>query len=215
MKVMYSNGTADQCAPEEELHILRHSAAHIMAQAIKRLYPEAMFAYGPANEKGFYYDVDLGDKTLSEEDLAKIEQEMKKITKENLPIKPFTLPREEAIKFMTERGEKYKVEHIDDLPADAVISFYQQGDYVDMCTGPHICYTKALKAFKVTAVSGAYWKNDANNKMLTRVKGIAFANQQQLDDYLRLLEEAEKRDHRRIGKEMGLFMFADEAPGFP
>ncbi len=212
---MYSNGTADQCAPEEELHILRHSAAHIMAQAIKRLYPEAMFAYGPANEKGFYYDVDLGDKTLSEEDLAKIEQEMKKITKENLPIKPFTLPREEAIKFMTERGEKYKVEHIDDLPADAVISFYQQGDYVDMCTGPHICYTKALKAFKVTAVSGAYWKNDANNKMLTRVKGIAFANQQQLDDYLRLLEEAEKRDHRRIGKEMGLFMFADEAPGFP
>ncbi len=215
MKVMYSNGVADQCAPEEELHILRHSAAHIMAQAIKRLYPEAMFAYGPANEKGFYYDVDLGDNTLSEEDLAKIEQEMKKITKENLPIKPFTLPREEAIKFMTERGEKYKVEHIDDLPEDAVISFYQQGDYVDMCTGPHICYTKALKAFKVTAVSGAYWKNDANNKMLTRVKGIAFANQQQLDDYLKLLEEAEKRDHRRIGKEMGLFMFAEEAPGFP
>ncbi len=215
MKVIYSNGTADQCPPEEELHILRHSAAHIMAQAIKRLYPEAMFAYGPANEKGFYYDVDLGETKLTDEDLQKIEQEMRKIVKENLPIKPFTLPREEAVKFMTERGEKYKVEHIADLPDDAVISFYQQGDYVDMCVGPHICYTKALKAFKVTGQSGAYWKNDANNKMLTRVKGIAFQNQQQLDDYLKLLEEAEKRDHRRIGKEMGLFMMAEEAPGFP
>jgi len=215
MKVIYANGTAGECAPEEELHILRHTAAHIMAQAIKRLWPEADFAYGPANEKGFYYDVDLGDKTLTEEDLPKIEAEMKKICKENLPIRPSILPREEAIALMESRGEKYKVEHIGDLAPDAEISFFTQGEYVDMCTGPHLCYTKALKAFKLTGVSGAYWKNDKNNKMLTRVKGTAFKTQQELDDYLKLLEEAEKRDHRRIGKEMGLFMFRDEAPGFP
>ena len=215
MKVIYANGTVGECAPEEELHILRHTAAHIMAQAIKRLWPEADFAYGPANEKGFYYDVDLGDKTLTEEDLPKIEAEMKKICKENLPIKPSILPRAEAIALMESRGEKYKVEHIGDLAPDAEISFFTQGEYVDMCTGPHLCYTKALKAFKLTGVSGAYWKNDKNNKMLTRVKGTAFKTQQELDDYLKLLEEAEKRDHRRIGKEMGLFMFRDEAPGFP
>ena len=215
MKVIYANGVAQECAPEEELHILRHTAAHIMAQAIKRLWPEADFAYGPANEKGFYYDVDLGDKTIVEEDLPKIEAEMKKICKENLPIRPSILPREEAIALMESRGEKYKVEHIGDLAPDAEISFFTQGEYVDMCTGPHLCYTKALKAFKLTGVSGAYWKNDKNNKMLTRVKGTAFKTQQELDDYLKLLEEAEKRDHRRIGKEMGLFMFRDEAPGFP
>ena len=215
MKVIYSNGTVGECAPEEELHILRHSAAHIMAQAISRLYPEAKFAYGPANETGFYYDVDLGDKTISDDDLGAIEAEMKKIVKENLPIRPFILPREEAVALMQERGEKYKVEHIADLPEDAVISFYKQGDYIDMCVGPHLTYTKALKAFKLTAVSGAYWKNNKDNKMLTRIKGIAFRTQQELDDYLKLLEEAEKRDHRRIGKEMGLFMLADEAPGFP
>lgn len=215
MKVVYSDGRVGECAPEEELHILRHSAAHIMAQAIKRLYPKADFAYGPANEKGFYYDVDLGDEKISEEDLPKIEAEMKKIVKENLPIKSFILPRDEAIRLMTERGEKYKVEHIGDLPEDAEISFYQQGEYIDMCTGPHICYTKGLKAFKLMAISGAYWKNDKNNKMLTRIKGTAFATQQELDEYLKLLEEAEKRDHRRIGKEMNLFMLCDEAPGFP
>ncbi len=215
MKVIYSNGTTGECPKEEELHVLRHSAAHIMAQAIKRLYPEAIFAYGPATDNGFYYDVDLGDKKLSDEDLQAIEKEMKKITKENLPIKPYILPRPEAIALMESRGEKYKVEHIGDLPEDAEISFYQQGDYIDMCIGPHITYTKALKAFKVMDQSGAYWKNDKNNKMLTRVKGIAFPSQQELEDYLKLLEEAEKRDHRRIGKEMGMFMFAEEAPGFP
>lgn len=215
MKVIYSNGTVDQCAPEEELHVLRHSAAHIMAQAISRLYPHARFAYGPANETGFYYDVDLGDTKLGDDDLLAIEKEMKKITKENLPIKPFILPRDEAVKFMEERGEIYKVEHIGDLPEDAEISFYRQGDYVDMCTGPHITYTKALKAFKIMTQSGAYWKNDKNNKMLTRIKGTAFATQQELDDYLKLLEEAERRDHRKIGKEMKLFMMAEEAPGFP
>ena len=215
MKVIYSNGSVGECAPEEELHILRHSAAHIMAQAIGRLFPHAHFAYGPANEKGFYYDVDLGDTKLTDEDLQSIEKEMKKITKENLPIKSFTLPRDEAIRLMEERGEIYKVEHIGDLAPDAVISFFQQGDYIDMCVGPHLTYTKALKAFKVMGQSGAYWKNDKNNKMLTRIKGIAFRTQQELEDYLRILEEAEKRDHRRIGKEMNLFMLCDEAPGFP
>lgn len=215
MKVIYSNGNVDVCKKEDELHILRHTAAHIMAQAIQRLYPDADFAYGPATENGFYYDVDLGDKKLSDEDLQAIEQEMKKIVKENLPIKPFILSREEAIAKMKECGAKYKLEHIDDLPKDAVISFYQQGDYLDMCTGPHLCYTKGVKAFKITGQSGAYWKNNKDNKMLTRIKGIAFGSQKELDDYLVMIEEAEKRDHRRIGKEMGLFMFSDEAPGFP
>ncbi len=209
MKIIYANGSVDVASPEEELHILRHSAAHIMAQAISRLWPGAKFAYGPANETGFYYDVDLGDVKLSDEDLQNIEREMKKIVKENLPIKPFILPREEAIAFMQERGEIYKVEHIADLPEDAEISFYQQGDYVDMCTGPHICYTKALKAFKIMTQSGAYWKNDKNNKMLTRIKGTAFMSQEELDEYLKQLAEAEQRDHRRIGKEMRLFMSDD------
>lgn len=215
MKVIYNDGTVAECSPEEELHVIRHTAAHVMAQAIKRLYPQADFAYGPATEKGFYYDVDLGETKLSDEDLQKIEDEMRKIVKENLPIKPSILPREEAIALMESRGEKYKVEHIGDLPEDAKISFYTQGEYVDMCVGPHLCYTKALKAFKITGQSGAYWKNDKNNTMLTRVNGIAFRTQKELDDYLVLLAEAEKRDHRKIGKEMGLFMMSEEAPGFP
>ena len=147
MKVIYSNGTVGECSPEEELHIIRHTAAHIMAQAIKRLYPDAKFAYGPANEKGFYYDVDLGDVKLTDDDLEAIEAEMKKIVKENLPIKPSILPREEAIKFMEEKNEPYKVELIKDLPEDAVISFYSQGEFVDLCAGPHLMNTKAIKAF--------------------------------------------------------------------
>lgn len=215
MKVIYSDGKVDVCKQEDELHVIRHSAAHIMAQAIQRIYPEADFAYGPATDNGFYYDVDLGDRKLTDEDLLAIELEMKKIVKENLPIRPFILSREEAITKMKECGAKYKLEHIGDLPEDAVISFYQQGDYLDMCVGPHLCYTKGLKAFKIMGQSGAYWKNNKDNKMLTRIKGIAFGSQKELDDYLVLLEEAEKRDHRRIGKEMGLFMFSDEAPGFP
>ena len=215
MKVVYNDGTVAECPKEEELHIIRHTAAHVMAQAIKRLFPEADFAYGPATEKGFYYDVDLGDKKLTDEDLQAIEKEMKKIVKENLPIKPYILPREEAVALMESRGEKYKVEHIGDLDADAKISFYQQGEYIDMCVGPHLCYTKALKAFKIMGQSGAYWKNDKNNTMLTRINGIAFPSQKELDDYLVLLAEAEKRDHRKIGKEMGLFMMSEEAPGFP
>lgn len=215
MKVMFNNGTTGECQPDEELHIIRHTAAHIMAQAIKRLYPHADFAYGPATDNGFYYDVDLGDTKLSDEDLANIEKEMKKICKENLPIKAFVLPRDEAKKLMMDREEKYKLEHIDDLPEDATLSFYQQGEYIDMCLGPHLCYTKALKAFKITQQSGAYWKGDKNNKMLTRINGIAFATKDELEAHLKLMEEAAKRDHRKIGKEMGLFMIRDEGPGFP
>ena len=206
MKVMYKDGHAAECAPEEELHVIRHTAAHILAQAVKRLYPQAKFAYGPATEKGFYYDVDLGETKLSDEDFPAIEAEMAKIVKENLPVKPFVLPRAEAIALMQERGETYKVEHIGDLPEDAELSFYQQGEYIDMCVGPHLCYTKALKAFKLTQLSGAYWKNDKNNVMLTRIGGVAFRNQDELAAHMKLMEEAERRDHRRIGKEMGLFM---------
>ena len=210
MKIIYNNGQVGEIEnAEEELHILRHSVAHIMAQAIKRLYPQADFAYGPANEKGFYYDVDFGDTKISDEDLPRIEEEMRKIVKENLPIKPFVLPREEAIKLMQERGEKYKVEHIGDLAPDAVISFYQQGEYIDMCVGPHLTYTKALKAFKLLGLSGAYWKNDSNNRMLTRIKGTAFKTAQELEAYMAELKEAELRDHRRIGREMSLFMTDD------
>ena len=215
MKVLYNDGSVNECPAEEELHVLRHSAAHIMAQAIKRLYPNADFAYGPATDNGFYYDVDLGDIKLTEEDFPAIEAEMKKITKENLKFQVFELPREEAVKLMEERGEKYKVEHIGDLADDARITFYQQGEYIDMCVGPHICYTKALKAFKLTAVSGAYWRGDKDNKMLTRINGIAFASKEELDEHLKMLEEAKKRDHRKIGREMSLFMMRDEAPGFP
>jgi len=215
MKVIYSNGTVAECPQEQELHTIRHTAAHIMAQAISHLYPHAKFAYGPPSDKGFHYDVDLGDTKLTDEDLKKIEAEMKAIVKQNLPIRPSILPRDEAIAFMESKGEKYKVEHIGDLPEDAQISFFTQGDYVDMCTGPHLCYTKGLKAFKIMSQSGAYWKNNKDNTMLTRINGIAFASQKELDDYLVMLEEAEKRDHRKVGKEMGLFMFHDEAPGFP
>ena len=215
MKALYNDGSVAEVADEDVVHVIRHSAAHIMAQAIKRLYPEADFAYGPATDNGFYYDVDLGDKKISEDDLPAIEAEMRKIVKENLKFSTFELPREEAVALMEERGEKYKVEHIGDLPEDARITFYQQGDYIDMCVGPHLTYTKALKAFTLTGVSGAYWKGDKNNKMLTRINGTAFATKDELEEHLRLLEEAKKRDHRKIGRDMDLFMMRDEAPGFP
>ena len=179
MKVLYNDGHIDECPADEVTHVVRHSAAHIMAQAIKRLYPEADFAYGPATDNGFYYDIDLPEgQKISEEDFPAIEAEMKKIVKENLKFTVFELPREEAIALMEERGEKYKVEHIGDLPEDARITFYQQGEYIDMCVGPHLTYTKALKAFKLTGVSGAYWKGDKDNKMLTRVNGTAFATKE-------------------------------------
>ncbi len=215
MKIIYKDGTVAECPPEEELHVLRHSAAHIMAQAIKRLFPEADFAFGPATQNGFYYDVDLGDRKLTQEDLDAIEKEMKKITKENLPFKAFILNREDSKKLMTERGEKYKLEHMEDLADENEFSFFQQGEYVDMCLGPHLLYTKALKAFKITQQSGAYWKDDKDNKMLTRINGVAFRSTEELDAYMKQLEEAKKRDHRKLGKELGLYAFRDEAPGFP
>ncbi len=216
MKILYNDGTVGECPEGEELHVIRHSAAHILAQAIKRLYPEADFAYGPATDNGFYYDVDLPDGVkISEDDFPAIEAEMRRICKANLKFETYELPRAEAIAHMQERGEKYKVEHVGDLPEDARITFYRQGEYVDMCVGPHVLYTKAVKAFKLTGVSGAYWKNDANNKMLTRINGIAFPSKEELDAYLAFIEEAKKRDHRRIGQEMELFMMADEGPGFP
>lgn len=209
MKIIYKDGTVAECAKEEELHVLRHTAAHVMAQAIKRLYPQADFAFGPATERGFYYDVDLGDVKLTDENLAEIEQEMRKICKENLPIKPFILPREEAVALMRERNENYKIEHMADLAEETEFSFYKQGEYVDMCIGPHLTYTKGLKAFKITQQSGAYWKNDAENKMLTRINGVAFRTQEELDEYEKQQEEARARDHRKIGKEMRLFMTDD------
>ena len=209
MKIIYKDGTVAECPAEEMNHVIRHSTAHLMAQAIQRLYPQADFAFGPATERGFYYDVDLGDKKLTDEDLLAIEAEMKKITKEHLPIRPFILPRDEAVKLMHERKAKYKEEHIGDLPEDAIISFYQQGDYIDMCTGPHVTYTNALKAFKITGQGGAYWKNDSKNKMLTRINGVAFQSQAELEQYEKEVEEAKARDHRKIGKEMSLFMTDD------
>ncbi len=209
MKIIYKDGTVGECPQEEELHVLRHTAAHIMAQAIKRLYPQADFAFGPATQNGFYYDVDLGDTKLTNEDLEAIEKEMKKITKENLPIKAFVLPREEAKKLMEERGEKYKVEHMADLAEETEFSFFQQGEYVDMCLGPHLTYTKALKAFKITQQSGAYWKDDSSNKMLTRINGVAFRTAEELEEWDRQQQEARERDHRKIGKEMQLFMTDD------
>ena len=209
MKIIYKDGTVGECPQEEELHVLRHTAAHIMAQAIKRLYPQADFAFGPATQNGFYYDVDLGDTKLTNEDLEAIEKEMKKITKENLPIKAFVLPREEAKKLMEERGEKYKVEHMADLAEETEFSFFQQGEYVDMCLGPHLTYTKALKAFKITQQSGAYWKDDSSNKMLTRINGVAFRTAEELEEWDRQQQEARERDHRKIGREMQLFMTDD------
>ena len=216
MKALFNDGHVDEIPKDEELHVIRHSAAHILAQAVKRLYPEADFAYGPATDNGFYYDIELPEGTkLSEEDFPAIEAEMRKIVRENLKFETYELPREQAIAHMAERGEKYKVEHIDDLPEDARITFYKQGEYVDMCVGPHILYTKALKAFKLTGVSGAYWKGDKNNKMLTRVYGTAFRNKEELAEHERLLAEAARRDHRRIGRELELFMTSDAGPGFP
>lgn len=215
MKVIYNNGEVGKCSAEEELHIIRHTAAHILAQAVKRLYPDAKFGYGPATDSGFYYDIDLGDVKISEADLPAIESEMQRIIDENLPIRPFSLERDKAVELMSQRNERYKVEHIADLTQFDNISFFKQGEYIDMCVGPHLCYTKSLKAFKLVGISGAYWKNDKDNTMLTRIYGIAFNSKAELENYLVMLQEAEKRDHRKIGKEMQLFMFNEEAPGFP
>ncbi len=198
----------------EGKHSFWHSTSHILAQAIKRLYPDAKLAIGPAIDNGFYYDIDL-DGGLEESDLEKIEAEMKKIVKESLPIERFELPRDEAIELMKSINEDYKVELINDLPEDEVISFYKQGEFIDLCAGPHILNTKAIKSFKLTSLAGAYWRGSEKNKMLTRVYGISFMKKADLDEYLQKLEEAKARDHRKIGREMGIFAMMDEAPGFP
>ena len=212
MKIILPDGNVQEA--KDELRAIRHTASHVLAQAVKRLYPEAKLAIGPAIDDGFYYDFDR-EGGFTPEDLEKLEAEMKKIIKENIPLKPFVLPRDEAIKLMQEKGEPYKVELIEDLPEEETISFYQQGDFTDLCAGPHIMYTKGVKAFKLTSIAGAYWRGSEKNKMLTRIYGTAFAKKEDLEAYLTMMEEAKKRDHRKLGKELGLFMFAEEGPGFP
>ncbi|MBQ1274684.1 MAG: threonine--tRNA ligase [Cellulosilyticum sp.] len=192
----------------------RHTASHILAQAVKRLYPEVKLAIGPAIEDGFYYDFDT-DKPFSHDDFEKIEAEMKKIVKEKLPIERFELPRDEAIKLMEVAGEPYKIELIEDLPEGETISFYKQGEFIDLCAGPHLMNTKSVEAFKIMSVAGAYWRGNEKNKMLSRLYATAFAKKAELNDYLEKLEEAKKRDHRKLGKELELFTLLDEGPGFP
>ncbi len=192
----------------------RHTTSHILAQAVKRLYPDTKLAIGPAIEDGFYYDFEFKE-PISSEDFAAIEKEMKKIVKERLPLERFTLSRDEAIAFMKERNEDYKVELIEDLPEDAVISFYRQGEFVDLCAGPHLDNTKYVKAIKLTSLAGAYWRGSEKNKMLTRIYGTSFPDKEQLKEYLDRIEEAKKRDHRKLGKELGIFTLMEEGPGFP
>ncbi len=201
----YVNNNNEVYEGELDLAVLRHTTSHIMAQAIKRLFPHAKLAIGPSIENGFYYDIDVEPK-LQESDLEKIEEEMKKIIKENLKIESFKLSREEALKLMTEREEPYKVELINDLPEDEELSFFKQGEFVDLCTGPHMTYTKAVKVFKLMSLTGAYWRGDEKNKMLQRIYGTAWDSKEALDEYLQQLEDAKQRDHRKIGKDLKLFM---------
>lgn len=212
MKALFSNGAVNEV--ENDISIVRHTCSHVLAQAVKRLYPNAKLAIGPSIDSGFYYDFDI-EGGFTSEDLNALESEMKKIIKENLKITTFTKPREDAIAFMKEKDEPYKVELIEDLPEDASISFYQQGDFVDLCAGPHILYTKGIKAFKLTSVAGAYWRGNEKNKMLTRIYGTAFFTKDELAEYLNMIEEAKKRDHRKLGRELGIFTMMDEGPGFP
>ena len=212
MKALYSDGSVKEI--EDGVHVLRHTASHILAQAVQRLYPGTKLAIGPAIDDGFYYDFDK-EGGFAPEDLEKIEAEMKKIVKENLKVETFTKPRAEAIEYLKSKGEDYKVQLVEDLPEDAVISFYKQGEFTDLCAGPHVLYTKAVKAFKLLSLAGAYWRGDEKNKMLSRIYGTAFETKEALDAHLTMLEEAKKRDHRRLGKELGLFAIMEEGPGFP
>lgn len=198
----------------EGSHAFRHTSSHIMAQAVKRLFPDVQLAIGPAIDNGFYYDFDTDHKFVPE-DLEKIEAEMNKIIKEDLKLERFELPRAEAIKFMAEKGESYKVELINDLPEDAIISFYRQGDFVDLCAGCHVSSTKEVKSIKLLSLAGAYWRGDEKKKMLQRIYGTSFPKASMLEEYINMLEEAKKRDHRRLGKELGLFALMEEGPGFP
>ncbi|CCC74342.1 threonyl-tRNA synthetase [Megasphaera elsdenii DSM 20460] len=201
-------------ADQEGKDTLRHTASHVMAQAIQHLFPGVKFAIGPSIENGFYYDLDT-EHRFTQEDFAAIEAEMAKIVKENLPITKEVLSRADALKLFKDAGQDYKVELIEDLPEDAVISLYRQGDFVDLCAGPHCASTGAVKAFKLRTVAGAYWRGDEHNKMLQRIYGTAFEKKSELDEYLHMMEEAEKRDHRKLGKQLGLFMLSDYGPGFP
>ena len=216
MKVIFHDGSIEEHTFEDEVGrgALRHTAAHILAQAVKRLFPETKLAIGPSIKDGFYYDFDR-ETPFAPDDLEKLEAEMKKIVKENLKLERFVLPRDKAIELMRQNNEPYKVELIEDLPEDEELSFFKQGDYVDLCAGPHVTYTSAVKAFKLTSIAGAYWRGNEKNKMLTRIYGTAFSSKADLEEYLNRMEEAKKRDHRKIGKEMGLFMISEEGPGFP
>ncbi len=216
MKINLRDGSIQEVTFEEELgrEAFRHTSAHILAQAVKRLYPETKCAIGPAVADGFYYDFEFAFE-FSENRFEEIEREMKKIVKENLQIRRYTMGREEAIKLMEEKGEPYKVELIRDLPESETISFYQQGEYVELCAGPHVAYTSAVKAFKLTSVAGAYWRGNENNRMLTRIYGTSFPSREMLEEYLNNIEEAKKRDHRKLGKELGIFTLLNEGPGFP
>ena len=212
MKALYADGSVRET--DDELPVIRHTASHVMAQAVQRLWPGTKLAIGPAIDDGFYYDFDK-EGGFTPEDLEKIEAEMKKIIKENLKLETYTLPRDEAIEFLRSKGEDYKVQLVEDLPADAPISFYKQGEFTDLCAGPHALYTKAVKAFKLLSLAGAYWRGDEHNKMLSRIYGTAFDSKEKLEAYLNMLEEAKKRDHRKLGKELGLFAIMEEGPGFP
>ena len=224
MKALYADGSVRET--DDELPVIRHTASHVMAQAVQRLWPGTKLAIGPAIDDGFYYDFDK-EGGFTPEDLEKIEAEMKKIIKENLKLEmkkiikenlkleTYTLPRAEAIEYLRSRGEDYKVQLVEDLPEDAPISFYKQGEFVDLCAGPHAMYTKAVKAFKLLSLAGAYWRGDEHNKMLSRIYGTAFESKEKLEAYLNMLEEAKKRDHRKLGKELGLFAIMEEGPGFP
>ncbi|MGI6072603.1 MAG: threonine--tRNA ligase [Lachnospiraceae bacterium] len=216
MKVILQNGTVQECSFEEEVgrEAFHHTTAHILAQAVKRLYPTTKCAIGPAIKDGFYYDFEF-DFDFTDDNLAEIEAEMKKIIKENLKLSHFTMEREEALELMAEKGEDYKIALINDLPEDAVLSFYQQGEYMELCAGPHVTYTSAIKACKLLNVAGAYWRGDEKNRMLTRIYGTSFPNKEMLEEYLNRLEEARKRDHRKLGRELKLFALTDEGPGFP
>ncbi|MFT4144446.1 MAG: threonine--tRNA ligase [Mobilitalea sp.] len=216
MKVIMKNGEIMESSFGEEVgrNALRHTAAHILAQAVKRLYPETKCAIGPAIENGFYYDFDFGFEFTSEK-LPEIENEMKRIVKEALPMERYVVERTEAIRVMNEKQELYKLELLKELPEEAQVSFFRQGDYVEMCAGHHVLNTSLVKAIKLTSLAGAYWKGDEKNRMLTRIYGTAFPKQSELDEYLEKLEEAKARDHRKIGKELGLFTLMEEGPGFP
>lgn len=218
MSIKYLKNDGNIYESEDEklnISVIRHTTAHILAQAIKRIYPSAKLAIGPSIENGFYYDVDFLDYKMVDEDLIKLEEEMRKIINENLRIELFSLSRQEAITLMKDKNEDYKVELINDLPEDAKLTFYKQGEFTDLCAGPHLLYTKGVKAFKLLNITGAYWRGNENNKMLTRIYGTAFGSKEELAEYLNMLEEAKKRDHRKIGKELDLFFFDETAPGMP